>query len=119
MVHRGDVVILNFPFTNGKQSKVRPALVIQNDTDNQRLPKTIVAMITGNIRRSHEPTHLLVDPTTKDGASSGLIGPSLAVFVNLFTVDQSAILRTLGKLSVSQMCQADSCLQVALSLKTS
>lgn len=51
-------------------------------------------MITGNLRRSGEPTHLLIAPNTADGSGSGLTGPSLAVFVNLFTVDQSAILRS-------------------------
>jgi mRNA interferase MazF len=116
MVLRGDVVTIDFPFTSGMQSKVRPALVVQNDKDNQRLPKTIVAMMTGNLRRSGEPTHLLIDPNTTDGGGSGLNGPSLAVFVNLFTVDQSAILKTRGHLSTSLMQRADEYLRAALDL---
>ena len=54
----GDVVIVDFPFTSGG-SKIRPALIVQNDLDNTRLPKTIVAMISGNIKRQsgHEATH--------------------------------------------------------------
>lgn len=116
MVYRGDVVVIDFPFTSGTQSKVRPALVVQNDQDNQRLPKTIVAMITGNLRRSGEPTHLLIDPNSTDGNGSGLAGPSLAVFVNLFTVDQSAIIRTRGHLSPALLKRVDDCLKVALEL---
>ena len=116
MLQRGDVVTIDFPFTSGKQSKVRPALVVQNDKDNQRLPKTIVAMITGNLRRSGEPSHLLIDPHTIDGSGSGLNGPSLAVFVNLFTVDQTAILQTRGRLSPLLMDRADECLRIALDL---
>ena len=116
MVQRGDVVTVDFPFTSGAQSKVRPALVVQNDNDNQRLAKTIVAMITGNLHRSSEPTHLLIDPNTTDGSGSGLTGPSLAVLVNLFTVDQSAILRTRGHLSPVLMNRIDECLRVALDL---
>ena len=116
MVQRGDVVTIDFPFTSVLQSKVRQALVIQNDNDNQRLPKTVVAMITGNLRRSGEPTHLLVDPNTTDGSGSGLTGRSLDVFVNLFTVDQSAILRARGHLSPILMERADDCLRVALDL---
>ncbi len=116
MVQRGDVVTIDFPFTSGMQSKVRPALVVQNDNDNQRLPKTVVAMITGNLSRSGEPTHLLIDTNTTDGSGSGLTGPSLAVFVNLFTVDQSAILRTRGHFSPILMERADDCLRVALDL---
>jgi mRNA-degrading endonuclease toxin of MazEF toxin-antitoxin module len=48
---RGQIVIVDFPFTSGTQSKVRPALIIQSDRENRLLSKTIVAMITGNLRR--------------------------------------------------------------------
>lgn len=117
MFRRGDVVVIDFPFTSGTQSKVRPALVVQNDNDNQRLPKTVVAMITGNLRRSSEPTHLLIDPNSISGKSSGLAGPSLVAFINLFTVDQAAIIRTRGHLSSELFERADECLRVPLELE--
>jgi mRNA interferase MazF len=50
MIQRGDVMV-EFPYTDVARSKVRPAVVVQNNRDNQRLRKTIVAMITGNLRR--------------------------------------------------------------------
>jgi hypothetical protein len=34
MTLRCDVVVVDFPFTDTRQSKVRPALVVQNDRDN-------------------------------------------------------------------------------------
>ena len=43
MIRRGDVVIVDFPFTDVPTSKVRPALVVQNDVDNGRRRKTIIA----------------------------------------------------------------------------
>ena len=55
-MRRGDIVIIDFPFTSGVQSKVRPALVVQSDQENRRLAKTIVAMVTGNLQRAAEPT---------------------------------------------------------------
>jgi len=116
MTQRGQVVLLDFPFTSGTQSKIRPALVVQNDRDNQRLTKTIVAMITGNLRRASEATHCPVDPGTPEGASSGLRGQSVVVCVNLYTIDQSDILRTLGSLSPRIMRQIDACLKAALEL---
>lgn len=88
-MNRGDVVLVDFPYSRGTQSKVRPAVVVQNDRDNQRLGKTIVAMVTGNVRRAAEPTHLLIDPATPEHARTGLHGKSLVVCVNLFTVEQS------------------------------
>ena len=48
MIWRGDVVMVDFPFTDTGQSKVRPALVVQNDRDNQKIRKTVIAMITVN-----------------------------------------------------------------------
>jgi mRNA interferase MazF len=116
MIHRGDVVLVDFPFTSGGQSKVRPALVVQNDQDNARLPKTILAMITGTLRRAAEPTHLLIDPGTPDGRSSGLHGPSCVVCMNLYTVEQTDILRTIGHASATVLSQISDCLKAALEL---
>lgn len=41
-----DIVVVPFPFTDQKTSKVRPAVVISTDTLRQRNGKYIVAMIT-------------------------------------------------------------------------
>ena len=114
---RGDVVIVDFPFTSGTQSKVRPALIVQNDSDNRRLTKTIVAMITGNLRRAAEPTHFLVDPATAEGRVAGLNGPSLVTCINLYTIDQTAIIRTIGHLPQSTMLMIETCLRAALGIK--
>lgn len=115
-MRRGDVVIIDFPITSGSQSKVRPALVIQNDRENRQLSKSIVAMITGNLQRAGHPTHYLVDPATPEGASSNLHGRSLVSCSNLYTVEQSGVLRTIGQLSPAAMAKVDDCLREALSL---
>jgi mRNA interferase MazF len=116
MTQRGDVVIVAFPFTDLPTSKVRPALVVQNDRDNRRLRKTIVVMISGNLRYAEEPTHLLVDPGTPDGATSGLHGPSVVACLNLYTIDQSSIVRTIGSFAEAMMRQVDICLKASLDL---
>jgi mRNA interferase MazF len=67
MTRRGDVVMVDFPLTDTGQSKVRSAVVIQNDRDNQKIRKTVVAMITGNLRRKGDPSHLFIDPKTPGG----------------------------------------------------
>ena len=54
-VKRGDVVLVDYPFTTGG-AKVRPALVVQNERDNTRMTNTIVAQISGNTARVTEPT---------------------------------------------------------------
>src|SRR5262245_22774345 len=106
-IHRADVVIVDWPFSGGGATKIRPALVVQNDRDNQRLTNTILAMITSVTRRALEPTQLLIDLATPEGRLSGLRQDSVVNCVNLFTVEQSKILRTLGKLSNALMQQID------------
>ena len=113
---RCDVVIVDFPFTSGSQSKVRPALVIQNDRENRQLTKTIVAMITGNLQRASQPAHYLVDPATSEGASSNLHGKSVVSCINLYTIEQTSVLRTIGRLSPAAMANVDDCLREALGL---
>ena len=113
---RGDVVLVEFPYVDGRRGKNRPAVVVQNDRENQRLANTIVAMISGNLRHIAEPTQLLIDPTTPEGSSSGLHGPSAVKCCNLFTVDQRDIQRLLGRLSDSLMQQVETCLKAALDL---
>jgi mRNA interferase MazF len=116
MIHRGDVIIVDFPFTDTGHSKVRPAVIVQNDHDNQRVRKTVIAMVNGNLRRRAEPTHLFVDPGDPDGASSGLSFPSLVVCNNLFTVEQTAILHVIGHLSDVLKAKLNDCLKAALEL---
>jgi len=113
---RGDVVIIDFPFTRGSQSKVRPALIVQNDRENRQISKTIVAMITGNLHRASQPTHYLIDPATNEGASSNLHGKSVVSCINLYTIDQSKVLRTIGRLSPTAMARVDRCLRETLDL---
>jgi mRNA-degrading endonuclease toxin of MazEF toxin-antitoxin module len=113
---RGDVVIVQFPYVDGSRGKNRPALVVQNDRDNQRLTHTVIAMITGNTRHVGEATQVLVDPATVDGRSAGLNGPSAIKCGNLFTIAQQDVLRLIGQLSPSLLKQTDQALKAALQL---
>ena len=111
MVRRGDVVLVAFPYTDGGSGKVRPALVVQADRNNQRLLNTVVAMITGNTRLvGKEPTQLLIDKEV------GVLVASAVKCENLYTVAQSDILRPLGRLSPEQVVAVDMCLRHALGL---
>jgi mRNA interferase MazF len=114
MTKRGDIIVIDFPYSDGSGSKIRPSLVVQNDADNQRLRNTIVAMITGNVSHAHEPTQHLIDPFVHQG--TGLSGPSVVKCSVLVTVDQTTILRTIGSLSNAMMAQIDACLKAALDL---
>jgi len=90
---RGQVVLVDFPFAGGAQSKLRPALVVQNDRDNVQLTNTIVAMISSQTRRASEATQVLIEVGTTDGGQTGLRVDSVIVCANLFTLEHGKILR--------------------------
>jgi mRNA interferase MazF len=116
MIKRGEVVSVDFPYTDQRQSKLRPAVVILNDCDNQRLHKTVVAMVTGNLKRAGDPSHVLVDPGSPKGAGSGLQFVSLVSCNNLYTIEQSHIVRQLGRLSPALLQELNQCVRHALEL---
>lgn len=113
---RGDVVIVDFPFVDGRRGKRRPSLIVQNDRDNRRLANTVVAMISGNVRHATEPSQILVDPSTEAGKSSGLHGRSVVKCCNLYTVRQQDVLKTVGRLTSLLMDQVNDALKDALAI---
>jgi mRNA interferase MazF len=116
-VQRGDVILVPIPFTSGVGGKVRPALVVQSDHNNQRLHDTIVAIITRTTHRAgREPTQLLIDIATAEGQQSGLLQTSAVKCEHVATLDQRLIIRTIGSLPPATMAQVDACLKAALGL---
>ena len=113
---RGQVVLVDFPFSGGGRSKLRPALVVQNDRDNARLSNTIVAMISSRVERApYEPTQVLVEQRSH-GKQSGLRVDSVVNCVNLFTLEQSKVLRVLGTFPPSLTAQVDAALKAVFGL---
>jgi mRNA interferase MazF len=115
-MNRGDVVTVDFSLYD-PADKVRPALVVQNDRDNARMAKTIVAFITGNLQRTAEDTQYVLTRTHPDFAASGLRRESAVNCSNLYTIRQSDVTRVIGKLSPATMDRIDAALKAALALR--
>jgi mRNA interferase MazF len=113
---RGDVVLADFPFQDMPGSKIRPAVVVQNDADNQSLANTILAMITGNLADTGRPSNVKIDPQSADGQGSGLAGTSLIKCGNLATVRKQRVLRVIGHLTNAAAQQVNAALKAALEL---
>src|SRR5207245_6718804 len=60
-------------------------------------------MITSMTRRALESTQLFIDISSTEGQQSGLRQDSVVNCINLFTVEQTKILQTIGYLSPSHM----------------
>jgi mRNA interferase MazF len=116
-VRRGDVVIIDHPFSDATGSKVRPALVVQADSRNALLTNTVVAMIPRNLSRvGVDPSQLLIEISTPDGQKSGLNADSAVTCSNLFTVHEDRVRKKIGELSDALMRQINDCLKAALEL---
>ena len=115
MLSRGQIVVVDFAVA-GMPKKVRPVLVVQSDAYNRKMTNSIVAMITTNLARASEPTHLLIDITTPEGKQSGLLHASVVNCNTLTTIRRDDVLRVLGTLTGVMMARIDHCLRTALAI---
>ena len=117
-VQRGEIVLVDFPYSNHTESKMRPALVVQSDVWNQRLSTTMLVGITSNLhRRVGTPTQYFIDIETTDGQQSGLHFNSVVRCDKLITSNQSRIQGVIGRLSEDVMEEIDACLKVMLDIQ--
>jgi mRNA interferase MazF len=117
-VSRGDVVLVDYPFTDRSGSKVRPCVVVQSNAGNSRLDDTIVALMTSTTR--HVPgssTEMQITAKSPDGRAAGLLTDSAIQCQNLLTIDRSFIRRRVGAVPQHLIGQLDNCLKSALDLK--
>lgn len=114
-VSRGDVVLVDYPFSDRTGSKVRPALVVQANWLNRRITDTILAAISRSAHRA-SATQLLIDISTPDSSQTGLRQNSMIQCENLLTFDQRLIIAKIGELSPPLAQQANDCLKAALDL---
>ena len=85
----GDVVLVDFPFTSGAQAKRRPALVINQDTDDDIL----LARITSKPKESD------LDAKITDWKKSKLLLPSAAMLGKLTTLSIELVETKIGELT--------------------
>jgi mRNA interferase MazF len=98
-----------------QQFKLRPAVVVSKNENNQRLADVIVAPCTSNISRHREPTQYLI--SSSEIAPAGIRVTSAVKCETLFTIPKSSIVRRLGALSTQTMQAIDDCLRNALALR--
>lgn len=94
----GDVVLIQFPFTNLVGSKKRPAIVVSSNSYNISQPDIVLMAVTSQLHATVSIGEFWIT----DWQAAGLIKPSAAKPV-FFTFEQSLVLKTLGKLQSSDL----------------
>jgi len=95
MFRQGDVVLVPVPFTDLKEAKQRPALIISNDARNARVDDVVICGITSNIR--DEPYSIVLEQ--EDMAEGQIYFLSRIKADKLFTIHKSIIIKKLGRVS--------------------
>jgi mRNA interferase MazF len=110
---RGDIVELDWPYTDRTASKIRPALVVQADYLDAITDDRILVRI-GSKAYGITGTEVPVDPALEP--LSGLKKKCFVACSDILTFDKSLVLRKIGVLSDATMKVVDECLKTALEL---
>jgi mRNA interferase MazF len=112
-MNRGDVVLVDWPYSDRTGSKLRPAVVAQADFLNGLIDDTVLVQITSTAH-GIPGTEVALDPSQE--TASGLLHVSVASCMNLLTADPAVIDQTIGHLSDAAMQQIGACLKKVLEL---
>src|SRR5437867_4140513 len=112
-MNRGEVVLVDWPFSDRTGSKLRPAVVVQADYLNGLIDDTVLVQVTS---KGHgiPGTEVVLDPAVE--TTSGLLHLSYAFCPNLLTAEQALINQTIGRLSDAAMQEIDRCPKATLEL---
>jgi len=109
-VKRGDIYYADLsPVVGSEQGGLRPVLIIQNDVGNRYSPTVIVLAITGQINKTHLPTHVPVE-----AGNTGLLKDSVVLAEQIRTLDKRRLREKIGSLRPEVMQQVSQALMISL-----
>jgi len=109
-LEHGDVVLVELVFTNQRQRKLRPGLVLSTAEYHSQRDELVLAAITSNLA-SPRPG----DTVLADWEAAGLRLPSVATAI-LQTLRKELVVQSLGRLSTADLAEVESNLAEALGL---
>ncbi len=93
MIAQRELVLLSYPFSDLKASKVRPAVVISRNSYNSEFEDVIVVPVTSNLSfRKH-----VIRLSGNELESGRLISDSVIKADRILSVKQSLIRKSIGK----------------------
>ena len=111
-VHRGDIYYVDFGNQPGSVVHgIRPAMIVQNDVGNRHAPTIIVAAITTEIKKTRQPTHVLL------GTQFGLPQESMLMLEQLATIDKSMLQNYVGTANSDFIRKVDRALSVSIGVQ--
>jgi len=114
MIKRGDIVLLSFPFTNLTTTKVRPALVVSDDSFNKVSKDAIFLFITK--KKYTTPFDLRINNANTGFKTSGLKESSTIRVSKVMCLEQKLVRRRLGFADRHILNRVDSALKCLFNL---
>lgn len=93
--NQGDLVLLPYPFSDLESTKVRPALVISNNSFNKKSDDCIMVPLTTVIK--DEPYSICI--YNEDLSQGKLLKPSRIRVDKIFTVQKDLIIMKIGSIN--------------------
>ena len=112
---RGEVVVVNVPFTGQAGSKPRPALIVSVETFHRKLLDVIVCPISSQPRFFRQPGP--GDQPLTHWKTVGLRHPSTVRISNILAVDKKLVKRVLGTLHEQDLAAVEQGLRDAFGLE--
>jgi len=94
MTLQRDIILLNFPFSNLKQSKVRPAIILSNNKHNKKSDDIVVVPLTSNLQQTDYD--MLI--SNKNLEKGNLIVNSRVKVDRIFSVDKKLVKMDIGRI---------------------
>jgi mRNA interferase MazF len=117
-LRRGDVVLIAFPYIQDfSRSKVRPAVVIQNDVGNAYGDNLILAAITSQVPEQEFPVHYRVYAGSRIAKEAGLTSDCVVKAETIITIPKARVIEKLGRFSPEALAEIDRCLRISLELE--
>jgi mRNA interferase MazF len=112
-MRRGEVVEIEWHFSDLTGSKIRPAVVVQADYLNGLIDDTVLVKVTSQ-RFGIPGTEVVIDPAVETAA--GLRKLCYVSCKDLLTRDQTLVRRVVGVLSDAAMLQIEACVKAVLGI---
>ena len=110
MYDRGSIVVVNMRWTDGRGSKPRPAAILSTASYHKDRKDVVIVALTSQIERLR-----LGDYEPADWQDAGLLAPTKSKAV-LATVDRSALRKSLGSLSTSDLSGLEESIRLSIGL---
>ena len=94
-INQKEIVLLPYPFTDLEGKKVRPALVVSNDSFNRKFSDFVAVPLTTVIK--DEADSFLINQ--EDLISGKLIRPSRVIVDKIFTVEKRLVTMKIGNIN--------------------